>query len=300
VRLEWSRDGGALLTCVAGTLRRHEGDASTVVDGPTLLDARWRDDGAIVSVDELNQLRRYKGGTASELPRPSKRVLSDARIAASDHYLAIIPYSSYVATFEGREIWRARGELVTDGRAEVALSDDARYLAFAGETRAGADFNWRRMEGRGWVVVDTKKHAVTDRGWLETKRDAGTVQIAIDGTGKRLAVALPGQGASIGTIRIAKGETYPQDHLGGARAVALDSRGLIAAFAYPKAITAAPRRLRVDYLERGVKGDARIAITETLWIDPDLDDIVALTFDRASRQIACLGASGTVEIVPVP
>jgi hypothetical protein len=65
-------------------------------------------------------------------------------------------------------------------------------------------------------------------------------------------------------------------------------------------LTCREARLRVDYLEPGVKRVSRIAILDALWIDSDLDDIVALAFDRTSRRIACRGASGSIDIVPVP
>ena len=45
------------------------------------------------------------------------------------------------------------------------------------------------------------------------------------------------------------------------------------------------------------KGDIRL---DTLSIDPELPDLVAVAFSRDSRQLACLASTGAIEIVPVP
>lgn len=285
MRLEWAYDSDALLSCVAGTLRRHVGDASTILDGPSILDARWRADGSIVSIDGESQLRRYADGI-TELPRVTARTLTAVWLGTDDRYFALAPDGS-ITTFDGIEVWRYGFQ--TWGRVEVAASDDLRYVAVASETMGS--------EGRRWIAIDTRNHTVANRQWVPAKLTSDLVKLAFDGACKRLAVVLP-NAASVGAIRIGRSDTYPRDHLGGASAVALDARGLLAAYAYPRGT--GPRKLRVDYLERGVKGDTRIPIIDTLWIDPDLDDIIAVAFDRASRRIACLGASGTIEIVPVP
>lgn len=306
-RIDWSHDGGALLAFVDGTLRRHALDgASSILDGPDLLDAVWQVDGSIVAIDVRNRARRYRDGARAELPTRFETQLTYVRLArGGDCYLAR-GGTNFVATLEGRELWKSigHGHGIT-GYTSAEISSDGKRLAFATETIGEAHFNWQREAGRGWVVLDASRDRVLDRSWTARPPRApgempGTARLAFDAGARRLAIAIPEPGPCVGAIRIGKDERYPRAHLGGARAVALDDKGILAAYAYPRGIEDAPRRLRVDYLEPGVKGGSSIAVLDTLWIDPDLDDIVALAFDRTSRRIACLDARGRIDVVPVP
>ena len=299
MRIEWSRDGRELLSCFDGTLRRHARGDAQILDGPNLLDARWRDDGSIVTIDDLNRLQRIRDGKIEALPCRAEVIVRAARITAADCYLARPLHGLFVSSFAGEELWAER-YVESDAPPSLAISNDGKLVAFATETHATADFNYQRKDGRGWRVIETRTKAVLDRTYAVTKRVPGATQLAFDAAGRRLAIATPEPGPSLGVVRVGKDETYAREHVGGARAVALDDKGILAAYAYPRSIEAAPRRLRVDYLEPGAKGGSRIALVETLWIDPDLDDIVALAFDRASRRIACLDASGRIDVVPVP
>jgi len=304
-RIEWSYDGAQLLTCAGGTLRRHGLDGSpTIVDGPHLLDARWRGDGSIVAVDEMNVTKRYRGTEVIDMPREYQLVLTSARIADSDHYLGMNDGQTFVATFDGNQRWKLDAYKHNVGsmedRTSAAISTDGKLVAIGYETRAYANYSWSRKEGRGWLVIHTKKNQVIDRSWGATKRAPSATHLAFDAAGRRLALATPEPGPCTGVIRVGRDEKYPRDHAGGARAVAIDDRGILAAYAYPRSIEAAPRRLRVDYLEPGAKGGSQIGLVDTLWIEPDLEDIVALAFDRASRRIACLDANGRIDVVPVP
>ena len=307
-RVEWSYAGTELLTCTAGTLRRHALDgAITIVDGPHVLDACWHEDGSIVAIDEHELTRRYTGTSSKLIESNPPRGIASALIAG-ERYLASRAGELFAANIHRRWEWRldpykhSLGWWDNDGHVLAALSADGRLAAIAYQTRGDGDAHdaWSRAEGRGWVVFDTSKDEIIDRSWTSTKREASWTRLAFDATGKRLALATTEPGPCVGAIRTDRDEKYPRTHLGGATAVAIDRRGLLAAYAYPEAIAAAERRLRVDYLERGAKGGSAIAITDTLWIDPDITDIVALAFDRASRRIACLGASGTIDVVPVP
>ena len=99
-----------------------------------------------------------------------------------------------------------------------------------------------------------------------------------------------------GVIRLDREGPYPLAGPGGARAVALDDRGVLAAYAY----ATGDKRLRVDYLSRYVRGAPVVEISDTLWIDPDAGELVALAFAPDSRRIACVDASGAIDVVPVP
>ncbi|MBA3502423.1 MAG: hypothetical protein M4D80_17585 [Myxococcota bacterium] len=306
MRIDWSYDGRELLTCGGGTLRRHTLDgASTIVDGPDVLDARWRGDGSIIAIDRYNTIRTHRDGAMLESPREYQLVLTNAWIAESEWYLGMNVGQLFVASFDGRPRWRLDaykhevGQM--EDRTSAAISDDGKLVAIGYETRAYANYSWQRKEGRGWAVVQTYEDKVLDRSWHATKRAPSAPQhLAFDASGRRLVFATPESGPAAGAIRIDRDDKYPRDHLGGARAAALDRKGILAVYAYPKTIEAAQRRLRVDYLEPGAKGPSKIAVVETLWIDPDLEDIVALAFDRTSRRIACLDASGAIDVVPVP
>lgn len=81
-------------------------------------------------------------------------------------------------------------------------------------------------------------------------------------------------------------------HAGGAQAVALDDRGLVAAYATGPAI-------RLDYLDAAATGPRLVAVTESLAIDIELAEITALAFDPTSRMIACVSSTNAVDIVPV-
>lgn len=305
-RIEWSHDGSELLTCLDGTLRRGE----TIVDGPNILDARWRPDGSIVSID-TRDVPRLHGTESVALSDGSFRGATRATIAGdTDSYVAITPpdpdgvyaIGLYVSTFEGKRRWQLNHEhgVSLDQHASLAISNDAHLVAIGYENLAWANYTAARNQGRGWIVIDTRKDRVIDRSWVATQRQPHRLEIVFDQRGRRIAMATPETQPCIGAIRVGRDEVYPREHLGGARAVALDDKGILAAYAYPTSVAAAPRRLRVDYLESGAKGGSKLEILDTLWIDPTIDDIVALAFDRTSRRIACLGASGAIDIVPVP
>ena len=302
-RIEWSLDGKHLASCVAGVLRVHDlAGASTILDGPDLLDARWHGD-ALVGIDRHGTLRWYRDGGGTEPVRISRVMLAHASIARDrDVVLAIAAHATEIVTFEDKTVWtldrykHAVG--VFEDRTSAALSPDGAIVAIGYETRAAANYSYERREGRGWLVIDTAKDRVVDRSWSPTRRSLAPLGFAFDAKRKRLAIASPEAGTTIGMLRIDRDDKYARTHLGGARAVALDDRGVLAAYAYPPGV--GERRLRVDYLEPGAKGGSAIAIVDTLWIDPALDDIVAVAFDRQSRRIACIDAKARVDVVPVP
>ena len=276
--------------------------ASRILDGE-LLDARWRDASVIVAIAADGRRRWYRDGAVEIIGEPARRLLEHAAIAAGVDEVLVIGGGVRVESLDGDTRWTLDGYKhpgTFETKTNAILSSDGKLVAIAYETKAEADYRYRREAGRGWVVFDTIENELTDRQWLPMPQLHAQVALAFCGKSKRLAIATPDVGISVGAIRVGRDEKYPRSHLGGARAVALDDRGVLAAYAYPKSITEAPRRLRVDYLEPGAKGGAAITILDTLWIDPAIDDIVALAFDAKSRRIACVDATGRLDIVPVP
>jgi hypothetical protein len=298
-RVDWS-PRGELLVVLDGMLCIGE---RVIVD---VLDARWRDDG-FVWIDNRGVYRIERDGEVETIGEPL-RTLELAVIASVDKALVVGRYTDpraqgYGMTVEaiaGSTAWRfdpwKHGATAIGDITSRAISGNGRYVAIGYENTAYADFNASRKQGRGFMVLDTRADTIVDRTWWEASREPRAMQLALDGKGKRVAFAQPETQPALGAMRIKRDEKYVRNHPGGARAVALDDKGVLAAYAYPKG----ERRLRVDYLAPGADGPSEIAIRDTLWIEPDCGDIVALAFDRKSHHIACLDATGRVDVVPVP
>jgi hypothetical protein len=298
-RVDWS-PSGELLIVLDGMLRIGE---RIIVD---VLDARWRADG-FVWIDDRGVYRIERDGEVETIGEPL-RTLEFAAIASVDKALVVGRYSDpraqgYGMTVEaiaGSTQWRfdpwKHGTTTIGDITSRAVSGDGRYVAFGYENPAYADLAYSRKQGRGFIVLDTRTDTIVDRTWWEASREPLAMQLALDGKGKRIALAQPEPQPAIGAMRIKRDEKYPRTHPGGARAVAIDDKGVLAAYAYPKG----ERRLRVDYLASGAAGPSEIEIRDTLWIEPDCGDVVALAFDRKSHHIACLDATGRVDVVPVP
>jgi hypothetical protein len=298
-RIDWSPDGTELLTCIAGTVRRHAvGGGSTVVEGPDLLDARWRGDGTIAMVDARGAIHRHAPAGAVTVGRGT-HPLVQARIAGgTDCYLGRSTDIMRIARFDGEALWDwnayKHGLAAYEHRiTAIAVSDDAGYVAIGHEKRGEADFSGGLSEGRGWLVIDVETDRIVDRSWTRIRREPASQQLVFDRASRRLAIATPERGPCCGAIRIDRDERYARGHEGGSRAVAFDARGIVAVYAHP------PDRLRVDYLEPGAKGGSAIQVLDTLWITHELDDVIALAI-HASRRIACVSSTARVDIVPVP
>ncbi|HTR51954.1 MAG TPA: hypothetical protein VMJ10_14665 [Kofleriaceae bacterium] len=110
----------------------------------------------------------------------------------------------------------------------------------------------------------------------------------------------PGSDAGFGAIRVDVKEPALITHPGRARAVALDDAGARAAFAYPDPLQGTHMRLRVDFLSPNHRGPSNVEVLETVWIAHALTDVVAIAFDRKSRNLACLSSNGEIEVLPVP
>ncbi|HEU0037311.1 MAG TPA: hypothetical protein VFQ53_42160 [Kofleriaceae bacterium] len=309
-RIEWSWTNDRLLTCHAGRLRMFDAEGTAVRDvgAGRYLDARWLDGGGLLAMTSLGLAERFTmhGESYGEpLPVGPLRFTHASLDARAERALLIATHGALSVTLtsvERRTVWQFReyrynvqSEI---GRTTAALSEDGARVAIGTETRAWESGRERIASGRGVLVIAIDDDETVDRFWYECARDEAPLRFAFDaGPRRRLAIAAPEREDGFGTLRLGAGEVYPRTHRGGARAVALDGRGLLAAFAYPTGV--GERRLRVDYLVPKTKGPVVVEITDTLWLDPDCEPI-ALAFDRDSRRIACLAADGGVEVVPVP
>jgi hypothetical protein len=232
--------------------------------------------------------------TAAAMPVP----LTLASIAAeAGHFIGLTDRTAAVWTTAGRLIWQLSYHRFNLGDVELtsaAISARGKYAAIGYEARPYHN----RDPGRGWIVVEVATNRLANQSWTSVVRSAGELVFAFDASERRLIHAMPEALDSIGAIRIDRDDQYRRTVPGGARAVALSDTGLVAAYAYPTVPEGARGRLRVDYLARHTRGPTMIDVLDTLSIEPDVAEIVALAI--VGHDIACLGADGTVEVVPVP
>jgi hypothetical protein len=326
-RIEWSPDCTRVLACQRGELGIHTLDGSrTALGDRAILDARWGSDDAIIAVDargwpEHYDRRGIPSGRFREASNRSIGLYDSAAIAAGGSaYVALSQHHVFVGSTADREqLWwldpNEHAVHYSQNRIAGALSTDASVLALGFEIRDYSEL-LRRPDAptrcqRGLLVLAlaATRHGPSrwvratelDRRYSDIVGDGGPLRFAFDKgrySRRRLAIAPPAGEAGAGVIRVDKREAYVPGRPGGATAVALDDRGILAAWAYRTGV--AERRLQIDYLAPEPKGAPVVEIQDTLWIDPDLDDLVAIAFDSSGRRIACLGADGNVEIVPVP
>lgn len=303
-RVEWAPDGARLLTCARGELVLHalHGARRRIGDAFVWYDARWRSDGTIAALDEHGILRSstmHGEPYADAMPSNLRPSFTAGAIAPGGGAFVLLGPGTMRVVVGPRAVHV--GEGIGGKRGHAILSADGTRLAvgYATEPRGQAD------PGRGWAVLDLRPQRrpassyyyeppppIVDRAWYAVPLRDLPMRLAFDAKARRLAIATPEPEPTYGVIRVG-GEAPQRTHDGGAVAVALDGRGVVAAYAYP------PNRLRVDYLPPQVKGPANVEIVDTLWIESDLAP-VALALDAEARRIACLGADGAVEIVPVP
>lgn len=331
-RIEWSPDGARVLVCRRGALEirtpggalvrelpprtvqlgaaPHGGVAFSMVPAE-YLDARWLPDGRIIAVDIFGmpvgftmQGARYGEPVAPanpwRVPHAQLAAGGGAYVMLDRHQPAVHATSPahprlWFLLYERRWYGLPHGAAIL----AAALSPDASLLALA----YGTDLE------HGWIVVDltpqkdpdrlsgTWRAPVLDRASFGVGRETLPASVfGFERTRRRLAVVAPGPGP--GTLRLGAPGPTPSAHTSGATTVALDERGIRAAYAYPPGIGEAT--LRVDYLSPATKGPRVIEILDTQWIEPGIGDLAALAFDPPGHHIACLGADGRVEVVPVP
>jgi hypothetical protein len=237
--------------------------------------------------------------------------------ANGDRYVALGDAELFAVQLEGERperIWTLhaqsygmslgeRGYRQSSTRVGIEMSPDGRLVAIGYPSG-----------GRSWIVieVDTDRFLQRSTIRLDSPRrvaDAtgggGKANVpplfAFDYAGTRLAHAVRDPGLCWGVTRLEVDDReFARTVPGGAHAVALDRGGQLAAYAYTKPPEGARGRLRIDYLSPATEGAATVETIDTLSIEPELPDVIALAFSRDSRQLACLASTGAIEIVPTP
>lgn len=297
-RIEWSPDGTRFVTRLPDNrIRLHAEDGRVLRSLGTALDARW-DGERIVSIDNRTELR-WHGPVGVDEQRKLGQVYGGeaawfaprARVVAcvSSRELAVV-------TFAGERAWTLdpkRHALPDPDHLAVAIAFDGTRVAI------GYTAESPRVTGRGFVVIDLVKDVALAREFvaLDGLVDA-PIAFAFDRAGRRFVTTHPEPFPALGVIDLQRDAARSERiraHAGGARCVALDERGAIAAYAYARAPYATGGRLQFDFLAVD-----SCEVESTLAFDPDLPDVCALGFDPFSRWLACLASTGAIEIVPVP
>lgn len=287
------------MTCVDGAVRLHDANGRAMRDLAHLncLDARWLDDGRILALDNRGTQTWNRGGVLVDQrnisPRVGARPQTSAACLAGDgsRFVALTEREIFVAAIDGERVWRFNPSHV--GRQDAVatranLGNTGKLVAIGYDTgRIG------RVNPRSWVVIDVDSQQIVDRIDLARTDDGAPTMFEFDRADKR--GAHPG-----GVVRLGRGDNDRLLRSNGARAIALDDRGVIAVYGFSVAPSGAPGRLRIDYLAPDAKGPPEIDVVDTLWLDPDVATIAAIAFSADSHGLACLGGDGSVDVVPVP
>jgi len=316
-RIDWAPDDTALVSYRARTVQLHDatGRATRELAHERVYDVRWGD-GHIVVLDdrgsitftpqgELAKQTNYRAGLAA--PQAASLSGDGARyVAMTDREIFAVQLAAG-AREHPEQIWtfhaRSYGVSLGDRSDQIAIemSPNGELVAIGYTSQEGLG----GRIGRGWLVVELATDQFLQRAWIRPETRVGRAQLfAFDVAGKRLAHAVPDLGDTWGVTRLdaddVAADAFARTVPGGAHAVALDRGGQLAAYAYPKTPPGARGRLRVDYLSPAEVGPGTVEVLDTLSIDPELPDVVAVAFSRDSRQLACLASTGAIEIVPVP
>jgi len=315
-RLDWAPGDSAIVSYRNRLVQLHgaDGRATRELASERIYDVRWRDDGQIVVLDDRGSVTFDKTGALVQQTHFRIDVLRAPHAASmsanGDRYVALGEAELFAVQLEGERperIWTLhaqsygislgeRSYRTSSTRVGIEMSPDGRLVAIG---YPGG--------GRSWIVIEVDTDRFLQRSTIRIDAakvggKANTPQLfAFDYAGTRLAHAVPDPGMCWGVTRLEVDDrelarTVP----GGAHAVALDRGGQLAAYAYAKPPEGTRGRLRIDYLSPAVEGAATVETIDTLTIDPELPDVIALAFSRDSRQLACLASTGEIEIVPTP
>ena len=278
MRIEWARDGSALLVRTASGVRIVDDAGATrhiPVNRPAL-DARWLGNGTVIAFDAIGMLRWYRidgevvDQRAITFNRAGRDSASAASIAGDGSRLAIVSLSD-VAYGEQVGVWSADGERVwilkpgrlgiepEVGRTTAMLSDDGRLIAIGYEARASG-----QVGPAGWWgfddVVPGSEASATPGG---SPRGGGII-----GGGRSFGERAPQTGSAPGrgwlVIELASEEPVDRHFVEVARddgpmVFAFDRRGRRFAHASPERVDdiGAIRIGRGDAYERNRPGGAR-------------------------------------------
>jgi hypothetical protein len=315
-RLDWAPGDSAIVSYRNRLVQLHDADgrATRELASERIYDVRWRDDGQIVVLDDRGSVTFDRTGALVQQTHFRIDVLRAPHAASmsanGDRYVALGEAELFAVQLEGERperIWTLhaqsygmslgeRSYRTSSTRVGIEMSPDGRLVAIG---YPGG--------GRSWIVIEVDSDRFLQRSTIRVEAakiggKANAPQLfAFDNAGTRLAHAVPDPGMCWGVTRLDVDDrelarTVP----GGAHAVALDRGGLLAAYAYAKPPEGARGRLRIDYLSPSAEGAATVETIDTLTIEPELPDVIALAFSRDSRQLACLASTGAIEIVPTP
>lgn len=288
-----------------GRIRMHGADGALIRPMGKALDVGWSSDGAsVISIDDKATVRWHGPvGVERQIRLPhgynAKRgafaptVLKVAYITRATHEQRHLVHVAVAAIHDKPGAGRAvviepTKHGIRDEISEIAMSPDGEHVALG----------WRTPTERGIAVFEVARDRLVVREAYRVETEAAApierLTFAFDAVGSRLAFALPERGAMHGGIfELARGDgERPPIHAGGAHAVALDARGLIAAFARG-------RELVFEFLA-DVRDAASVRVESTLAYAPNLPDIIAVAFDPTSHWLACLATDGTIDVMPVP
>jgi hypothetical protein len=310
-RLAWAPGDSGLVSYRDRLVQLHDANGRAVRElaSERIYDVRFRDDGRIIVLDDRGSITFKRDGELVEQTHFRLGDLVRSPHAASmsangERYVAISERDVFVVQLVGempKRIWTLHaksygvglGESSQASRVAIEMSPDGRLVAIG--------------YARAWIVIEIASDQFLQRSGSKTDpsksggRVAAPQLFAFDHAGARLAHAVSDKGTSWGVTRLdSEDREIAKTVPGGALAVALDRGGLLAAYSYDKPPDGARGRLRIDYLSPAETGPATVETIDTLSIEPDLPDIIALAFSRDSRQLACLASTGAIEIVPTP
>jgi hypothetical protein len=313
-RLDWAPGDSGLVSYRNRSVQLHDaaGRATRELASERIYDVRFRDDGRIIVLDDRGSITFKRDGELVEQTHfrlDAFRAPHAASMSSNgERYVALTDTEIFAVQLTGGEqpmrIWtlHAKSYGITFGdvrrpqpsRVGIEMSPDGRLIAIGYPSG-----------GRAWIVIEVETDQFLQRTISSHEGVKGRVNapqlFAFDFAGKRLAHAVPDEGPSWGVVELeSEARELARTVPGGALAVALDRGGSLAAYAYAKPPESARGRLRIDYLSPADGGAATVEAIDTLSIEPELPDVIALAFSRDSRQLACLASTGAIEIVPVP
>ncbi len=288
-RIAWSPDGTRFVSRLLDhRIRLHAEDGSVIRSLGRALDAQWDAD-RVISIDDRGTIRIH--GARGVEAQSGLRYNPDVAWLAPPHLVIASSREVIMVDTRAREDrWRldhVRHDLPPPAHVGVAVSANGTRVAVAYTAERA------RVSGRGFAVIEVATDTVLDRDFIEIGAlvDA-PIGLAFDRDGRRFAITHPEAFPGLGVIELGAPGDRIRGHRGGVRAVALDARGMIAAYAEVK-------RVQFDFLHRDALG-VSVEVESTLAFDVELPDVIALGFDPDSRWLACLASTGAIEIVPVP
>jgi hypothetical protein len=316
-RLDWAPGDSGLVSYRNRQVQLHDATGKSIRElaADRIYDVRFRDDGKIILLDDRGSVTYKRDGELVEQTHFRMEAPHAASMSGNgDRYVALGDREIFAVQLVGEKperIWTLhaqsygielgnRGFRNDQSRVGIEMSPDGKLVAIG-----------YKRSSRAWIVIELATDQFLQRSQkleVAPSKSSGPVGaaapqlFAFDQSGTRLAHGDPDvNSVGWGVTRLeVEDRDVARTVSGGVVAVALDRGGLLAAYAYAKPPDGARGRLRIDYLATENTGAGTVEAIDTLTLDPELPDIVALAFSRDSRQLACLASTGAIEIVPTP